>query len=160
MKATKPRKQRKRLYQAPLHKRYKQFSAPLSSELKKSYNTNSVPVRTGDTVRLMRGDRKGFEGKVSRVDRTKYRIFVEGLTREKVDGTTVMFPVHPSKVMITRLNLDDKWRRKMLERKGAGKKVELPKEEEIVEEKEPKPAEKEAKKKTRTRKTAKKSGGK
>jgi large subunit ribosomal protein L24 len=158
MKTTKPRKQRKRLQQDPLHKRYKRFSAPLSLELKKSHNVNLIPVRTGDTVRIMRGDRKGFEGKVSQVDRTKYRVFVEGVTREKVDGTTALIPIHPSKVMITRLNLDDKWRRGILERKSVGKKAELP-EEEIVEEKKVEPPKKEVKKKRTTRKTAKKSGG-
>ncbi len=158
MKTTKPRKQRKRLHQDPLHKRYKRFSAPLSPELKKSHSINSIPVRTGDTVRIMRGERKGFEGKVSQVDRTKYRISVEGATREKVDGTTTLIPIHPSKVMITRINLDDKWRRSILERKSTGKKVELPGEE-IVEEKEVGPPKKEVKKKRKTRKKAKKSGG-
>ncbi|MEM2337218.1 MAG: 50S ribosomal protein L24 [Candidatus Bathyarchaeia archaeon] len=116
-KTSKPSKQRKALFQAADHVRYKHFAAPLSPELRKTYGTRSLPVRSGDTVRVMRGDRKGFEGKVSRVDRKKYRIYVEGLTREKVDGTTVFVPVHPSKVMITKLNLDDKWRRKILERR-------------------------------------------
>ena len=123
MKTTKPRKQRKRLYQAALHKRNKRFSAPLSPKLKESRNINSVPVRTGDTVQIMAGDRKGFEGKVTGVDRGKYRVFVEGVTQEKVDGTPVPIPLHPSKVMITQLNLDDKWRRETLKRKGAGEKA-------------------------------------
>lgn len=137
MKTTKPGKQRKRLHQAPQHQRYKRFSAHLSPELKSSHNTNSVPVRVGDTVRVMRGDHRGFEGKVTRVDRKKYRIFIEGVTREKVDGSTTLVPIHPSKVMITRLKLDDKWRKKALKRKGAAKEAELP--EEAVEEAEPKP---------------------
>ena len=124
MKTTKPRKQRKRLHQAPLHKRYKLFSASLSPKLRESYNTRSVPVRTGDTVQILAGDRKGFEGKVTGVDRKKYRVFVEGVTREKVDGTTVPVPIHPSKVMITQLNLDDKWRREKLKRKGVAKRAE------------------------------------
>lgn len=162
MKTTKPREQRKRLYQAPLHIRYKQFSAPLSPELKRSHNTNAVPLRTGDTVRLMRGDRKGFVGKISRVDRKKYRIFVEGVNREKVDGTSVPVPIHPSKVIVIRFNLDDKWRRKMLERRGTRKKLDL-REERIIEKREPKPVskpvEKEFGKKSRKRKKAKKSGG-
>jgi len=157
MKTTKPTKQRKELYQAPLHKRYKSFSASLSPELKKSHNANSIPVRTGDTVKLMRGDRKGFEGKVARVDRTKYRIFVEGVTREKVDGTTTLIPIHPSKVMITRLNLDDKWRREILKRGVISEETEVPKEE-VVEEKKPERPKKEVKKKRTARKT-KKSGG-
>ncbi len=157
MKTTKPGKQRKRMHQAPLNERYKRFSAPLSPKLKGSHDTNSVPVRTGDTVKIMRGDRKGFEGKVSRVDRKKYRIFVEGVSREKVDGTTTLIPIHPSKVMITRFNLDDKWRRKMLERKGAIEKAKMPREK-IVEEEAEAPKKK-AKKKRTPRKTTKESGG-
>ena len=129
----KPTKQRKMLFQAPDHTRYKQFTALLSPELRKSYHTRNIPLRSGDTVRIMRGDYKGFEGKVTRVDRKKYRIYVEGLTREKVDGTTIFVPVHPSKVMITKLNLDDKWRKKILERKKkAEEAVEKPTEEKIA----------------------------
>jgi large subunit ribosomal protein L24 len=145
------------MHQAPLNERYRRFSAPLSPKLKEKRNTNSVPVRTGDTVKIMRGDRKGFEGKVSLVDRRKYRIFVEGVTREKVDGTTTLIPIHPSKVMITRLNLDDKRRRKMLERKGSIEKAKMPKEK-IVEEEAEAPKKK-AKKKRTPHKTSKKSGG-
>lgn len=130
---TKPTKQRKRVFQAPDHMRYKLFAAPLSKELKSLHGTRSLPVRTGDTVRIMRGDHAGFEGKISRVERKKYRIYVEGLTREKVDGTTIFLPVHPSKVMVMRLNLDDKWRKKILERKK-----EVTKEAEKVAEKPPK----------------------
>lgn len=150
MKTTKPGKQRKRLYQAPLNERYKRFSAPLSSKLKESHGTNSVPVRNGDTVMIMRGDRKGSEGKVTQINRKNYRIFIEGATREKVDGTTTLIPIHPSKVMITRLNLDDKWRKKILERKGVTEKAEIAEEE---------PPKKKAKKKRKTSKMTKKSGG-
>jgi large subunit ribosomal protein L24 len=150
MKTTKPGKQRKRLYQAPLNERYKRFSAPLSSKLKESHGTNSVPVRNGDTVMIMRGDRKGSEGKVTQINRKKYRIFIEGATREKVDGTSIPVPIHPSKVMITRLNLDDKWRKKILERKGVTEEAEVAEEE---------PKKKEAKKKRKASKRTKKSGG-
>ncbi len=67
---------------------------------------------------MTRGDRAGFEGKITKVDRKKYRILVEGVTREKVDGTAIPIPIHPSKVMIINLNLDDKWRRETLKRRG------------------------------------------
>jgi large subunit ribosomal protein L24 len=154
VKTIKPRKQRRNLFQAPHHQRYKRFSAPLSGDLKKAHNTNALPVRRGDSVRIMRGDRKGFEGKVASVDRTNYRVFVEGVTREKVDGSTMPVPIHPSKVMITGLNLEDKWRREILERKS--KKAE--KLEEKAAEKEPKASQKEVKKRKGRRKTARKSG--
>jgi large subunit ribosomal protein L24 len=114
---TKPSKQRRMLYQATDHVRHRFFSTHLSPELRASHLVKTFPVRSGDTVRVMRGDHKGFEGKVTRIDKRKYRIYVEGLTREKVDGTTISVPIHPSKVMITNLNLDDKWRKKILERK-------------------------------------------
>jgi large subunit ribosomal protein L24 len=135
-----PRKQRKLLYNAPAHLRHKLMAAPLSPQLLASKGAKTLPVRKGDTVRIMRGDHKGFEGKISRVDLKNYRIYVEGLTREKVDGTAIFVPVHPSKVMIRNLNLDDKWRKGIVERKK-----ELPKKEEKVEkavEKPPKKAEK------------------
>jgi large subunit ribosomal protein L24 len=122
---TKPTKQRKMLFQAPDHIRHKIFAARLSPELRASQGVKTLPVRSGDSVRIMRGDHKGTEGKISSVNKKEYRVYVEGLTREKVDGTTIFVPIHPSKIMITRLNLDDKWRKKILERKkGAGKKVE------------------------------------
>ena len=137
---TKPTKQRKMLFQAPDHIRHKHFAAPLSPELRTSHGVRALPVRSGDTVRIMRGDHKGFEGKVTRIDREKYRIYVEGLTREKVDGTTIFVPIHPSKVMITRLNLDDKRRKKGLERKKEARKkmegIEEKPPEEVVEIKE------------------------
>jgi len=138
------------VFQAPINQRYKRFAAPLSSKLKDSHGTRSVPVKKGDTVMILRGDRRGSEGKVTQVDRKNYRIFVEGANREKVDGTSIPVPIHPSKVMITRLNLDDKWRKKILERK-ASIEDEAPKKE--------KPAKKEAKKKKKSTKVTKQTGG-
>ncbi len=67
-------------------------------------------MRTGDTVRITRGDFSGVEGKVSDIDAGRQRLFVEGVTRENVAGTSQKVSVHCTKVMITKLNLDDKWR--------------------------------------------------
>lgn len=114
---TKPGKQRKMLYNAPLHLRQKIMAAHLSTELIASKGIKSLPLRKGDTIQVLRGDNKGFEGKISRVDLKRYRIFIEGLTREKVDGTNIFISVHPSKVIIKKLNLDDKWRKAIIERK-------------------------------------------
>jgi len=123
MQATKrvkdPRKQRKLLHNAPAHLRHKLMAAPLSPQLAASKSVKTLPVRKGDTVHIMRGDNKGFEGKISRVDLKNYRIYLEGLTREKVDGTAIFLPVHPSKVMIKNLNLNDKWRKAIVDRKEA-----------------------------------------
>ena len=118
IKSKQPRKQRKYLYNLPLHQRKKLVHATLSPELREKYNRRSIAVRTGDVVEVMRGDFKGFKGKVVRVDRKKGRVFIEGVTVTKVDGTEVLFPIHASNVRIVELYLEDKKRLKILERGG------------------------------------------
>ncbi len=112
-----PRKQRKAFFNAPLHKRQKLVSAPLSPELRQKYGIRSLPVRKGDVVRIMRGDWAGHEGKVVRVDLKRMRIFVEGVTIKRADGTPRFYPIHPSNVMIVKLDLSDKRRQEIIERK-------------------------------------------
>lgn len=113
-----PRKQRLALLKAPLHARQKLISAPLSEELREKYGVRSLPVRKGDRVRVVRGDFKGHEGAVVRVDLRKTKIFVEGVTVKRQDGTPRFVPIHPSKVVIVALDLKDEWRRSIVERRG------------------------------------------
>ena len=115
--SAKPRKQRKALYTMPHHQRHKLLTAPLSRELREKYGFRNLPVRTGDRVRVVRGDYKGIEGKVIRVDRERGRVYIDTATRRKVDGTTVHVPIHASKVMIVELDLSDRWRKRIVERK-------------------------------------------
>ena len=115
--SAKPRRQRRALRSMPHHLRRKLLSAPLSEELRAKYGFRTFPIRTGDRVRVMRGDFKGAEGRVMRVDRERGRIYVDAVTRTKADGTPVNIPIHASKVMIVELDLSDKWRRRALERK-------------------------------------------
>ena len=110
-----PRKQRKLLYTAPLHKRRKWIAAHLADDLILKYKRRSLPVIKGDTVKVMRGDFKGYVGKVRSVDTKKGRLEIEGVIITKVDGKKVPRPVHASNVVITKLNLTDPWRRKKLE---------------------------------------------
>jgi large subunit ribosomal protein L24 len=107
---TKPSKQRKLLYLSPAHRMRRLLTAPLSEDLRKSQGRRSYPVRKGDTVKILRGDFAGIEGKITKVDMHRQRVFVEGVQREKVAGTSTNVSVHSSKVVITKLNLDDKLR--------------------------------------------------
>lgn len=66
----------------------------------------------------MRGEFAGLEGKVEKVEYSTGRIFVEGMTREKGAGMSSKFPVHSSKVLLTELNLSDKWRSGLLAEKA------------------------------------------
>jgi large subunit ribosomal protein L24 len=118
-----PRKQRLALLQAPLHVRQKLMTAPLSKELREKYGVKRLPVRKGDKVRIVRGDFKGHEGAVVKVDLRRLRIYVDGVTVKRQDGTPRFVPIHPSKVVIVALDLKDKWRRAIIERRS-GVKVE------------------------------------
>ena len=77
----------------------------------------SLGVRKGDSVKVMRGKFRKHTGKVERVDLKKTRIFVTGAEATKKDGSKKMIAIHPSNLMITDLNLDDKSRQKIMERK-------------------------------------------
>lgn len=115
--SSQPKKQRRFLYNMPLHLRHKLLTAPLSPELRKELGIRNLPIRKGDVVRIMRGDWKGYEGKVVDVDLRKVRIHVEGVTIKRADGTPVYYPIHPSKVMIIKLGEVDKVRKKIIERR-------------------------------------------
>ena len=118
----KARKQRRAKGEAPLHKRRRMVSAHLDSVLMREYNIRSVPVRKGDTVRIIRGsnDLKGSENKVASIDLKNYKIIIENITVPKADGTQTERPVDPSDVIITKLDLSDSWRRRKLESQKGG----------------------------------------
>jgi len=113
-----PRKQRKMLYNMPKHRRHTLFSARLSNDLIDKYGVKTMPIRKGDKVQVQRGDYVGHEGEVLFVDRKAIKIGVEGAAIEKTDGTEKIYPIHPSNVMITKLDLSDEMRKKSLEKKG------------------------------------------
>lgn len=83
------------------------MGARLSEALAKQYGTRSAAVITGDTVKIMRGDFKGTEGKVQSVSLMDGTIAVDGVISTKVDGTEVPRPIIPSNVMITKLEMKD-----------------------------------------------------
>ena len=112
----KPRKQRKYVYHAPLHVRHKFLSSHLSKELREKYKKRSFSVRKGDEVQVMKGKFKKKTGKISRVDTKKIKVYIDGMTRKKVDGTEIQVPIHPSNLKIINLNLEDKERIKALSR--------------------------------------------
>ena len=124
--STQPRKQRKYRHNAPLHVRHKMVSARLSKELKSQLGKRSLPVRKGDDVKVVTGSRKRSTGTVSRVDLSSLKVFIDGVTTKKVDGSEVMVPIDPSNLVITKVNTDDKIRRKQLEIKAAPKKESKP----------------------------------
>jgi large subunit ribosomal protein L24 len=116
MKSIRPGKQRKELFNAPLHKKRKRIASHLEENLLLKYDRRSIPVVKGDTVKVMRGSFKGHEDKIAHVNIKKRYVEIEGLTTTKADGKKIARPLHASNLLITKLNLTDKWRRKKLEK--------------------------------------------
>ena len=110
------RKSRKAHFTAPSSLRRKIMSAQLSKDLSAKWLCRSIPVRHGDTVKVVRGALKGREGKVTEVYRRRWCIHIEKLTKEKTNGQQAKMPVHPSNVQVTNLRLD-KDRKALLARK-------------------------------------------
>ena len=117
-----PRKQRKYVYNAPAHIRTKFMTAPFSKELRQKHGKRNAPVRKGDKVMILRGQFKGKIGVVSDVDRANLRVRVENVGILKKDSSKVLYPIHPSNLIITEIRLEDKKRKVSLERKQNGKK--------------------------------------
>jgi len=114
--STQRRKQRKYRHNAPMHVRHKFVSAALAGPLRKQYSKRSVPVCKGDEVEVMRGSKRKLKGTVERVDLSACKVYIEGLTVKKPDGSEVMRPFHPSNLKITKIKLDDKRRQAVFER--------------------------------------------
>ena len=107
-----PRKQRKYRVKAPLHVKQKLLGAHLSKELREKHATRSLAVITGDKVKVLRGQFRKKEGKVERIDVKALKVYVTGIDSIKKDGSKALYPLNPSNLMITDLNLDDKKRLK------------------------------------------------
>merc|ERR1711974_233124 len=105
---------RKRHFSAPSHIRRRLMSAPLSKELRTKYGGRSMPVRKDDEVQVVRGHYKGQQvGKVLQCYRSKFRIYIERIQREKANGAT-------TKVGIVKLKMD-KDRKAILDRRAKGR---------------------------------------
>jgi len=104
--SSKAKKQRKYRFQAPAHIKRKIMSSNLSKELRKKFSRRSTPLRKGDTVRIMVGSFKKQKGKVSEVNRFDMKVYIEGIQRQKKDGTKVNIPLDPSNLQIIELAED------------------------------------------------------
>ena len=91
------------------------FGSPLSDELREKYKRRSVRPRVGDSAKIVRGEFKDIEGKITAVSPAVGMVNVEGVTREKLKGGTSPVPIHASNVVLTDLTMDDKARKKKLE---------------------------------------------
>lgn len=119
MKPTKMRNNQ--IYQATFQTRSKQLGSALSKDLHKKYGKRSVRVIEGDSIKILRGEFKGVEGKVAKISTEKNSVAIEGVKKEKTKGDKFDVYIHTSNLVVTSLNTDDKWRIAKLEGKDPRK---------------------------------------
>ncbi|MFB5609214.1 MAG: 50S ribosomal protein L24 [Nitrosarchaeum sp.] len=140
MKPTKMRNNQ--IYRATFHTKSKQLGSQLSDDLRKKYGKKSIRVIEGDSIKIVRGEFKGVDGKISKVSTMKSSVAIEGVKKEKTKGDKFDVYIHTSNLLVTGLNTDDKWRIAKLEGKKPTEKpktvVEKPVTEKQVKENTPK----------------------
>jgi large subunit ribosomal protein L24 len=103
-----------KLLHVPKHVRDAMIGATLADTLRQQYGRRSARVAKGDSVKVLRGEYSGIEGKVEKVNTKRGTLAIEGIQREKVRGGNVKVQIHASNVMLTAFNLDDKYRKNKL----------------------------------------------
>ena len=103
------------------------MSCQLSKDLRKKYGKKHVRVVEGDSVKVIRGEFTGVDGKVTEVSAANNGLTIEGVKKEKLKGEKYDVYIHTSNIEVTGLNTDDKWRMNKLE----GKDVREPRSESV-----------------------------
>lgn len=109
-----PRRQRKALYEAHTTERRRRMSVALSRELRQRYGRRQVPLRKGDTVRILSGSFRGREERVAKVSRRDYSVTLDNVTGKTGDAKLKPLQIRLPHLLLIRLNLSDPWRRRML----------------------------------------------
>ena len=123
MSSKQPRKQRRALYTAPYHRRHREMSTPIDRGLRERQLSRgflyprAIPVRKGDRVLIVRGEGKGNRAaKVAKINRKARKVYIEGYTYFKSDGTELQRPIDASNLVIINPDWSDIRRRKLLNR--------------------------------------------
>ena len=115
-----PRKTRnQQIYYAAMQTASKQLSGTLSKELRKKYGKRSARIIEGDTVKIVRGEFAGVDGKVTKISIPDRGVNIEGVKKEKLKGDKFDVYVHTTNIILTALDSGDKWRINKLEGKKA-----------------------------------------
>ena len=109
-----PRRQRKAVFTADLFERHRRMAVPLSRELRRRYGRRQLTVRKGDTVRVLTGSYKGREERVAKVVLRGYSVTLDNVTGKTADAKLKPLAIRPSHLLLTKLNLADPWRRRLL----------------------------------------------
>lgn len=92
-------------------------SSNVTTGLRGQYAKRSLRPIKGDTIKVLRGEYSGIEGKIEKVNTKSGTLSIEGVQREKIRGGNVKVPIHASNVQIVSLKLDDKLRLRIADTK-------------------------------------------
>jgi len=172
-KTIQPRKQRKRLFSLSLHEKRKLLTATLDKPLRTKFQRRNLEVRKGDKVKVLTGKFKGVEGEIMNINLSESKVYVDKVVSKKRDGTEVIKAIPASNLMLIDIDIRDRKRQDVLERKVSKSVIEaeVEKEEDRLkkeeaarkakeEEKKREEAEKKAEKETKDKETAAKDGKK
>ena len=123
IKSSKPRKQRRFRFKAPLHElqHFSHSHVDKSLAKKLGITKRAVQVSKGDTIKIMSGKNRGKTGKVLRVDMRKGFLFIDSMKKKNSRGKEFDIPIRINNVYITDLNLSDKVRAGKLKLKAVPK---------------------------------------
>ena len=92
MKSTKMRN--KQIYYATMKTSSSQLSCLLSKNLRGKYGKRTVRVVEGDSVKVVRGEFTGVDGKVTKVSSADGGLSIEGVKKEKLKGEKYDVYIH------------------------------------------------------------------
>jgi large subunit ribosomal protein L24 len=111
-----PGKQRRRVRNALLHEKKRLLRCRLDEFLQEEYGLRSLVIKKGDLAKIMRGQFRDTEGKVTAVNYRKGLVYLDNATLTKADGKEASVPIHPSNLMLVKLEIDEE-RKQLIESK-------------------------------------------
>ncbi|MFH1257731.1 MAG: 50S ribosomal protein L24, partial [Candidatus Micrarchaeota archaeon] len=100
-----PRKKRKAMYNADIHTLKRDISIHLNKELRKTLKKRSRLGKKGDKVRILTGEFRKKEGKITDVNVKTGKIYVEGVIVKKQGGKEKPVAIEPSNCILLEWNV-------------------------------------------------------
>lgn len=95
-----PRKKRKALVQGKIHSGKRLLHVHLGKDMRLRYKKRALLAKKGDKVRIISGDHRKREGKITEVDTKEGRLYIEGIIQKKQGGKEVFSPIDPSNCIL------------------------------------------------------------
>lgn len=98
----KPDTERKKYYNARLHKKKDFLHVHLSKDLRQKLKIKkrALLIHKGDKVMVMRGSGRNKTGKVAKVNYNKSKVYIEGISNRTARGKEILVALEPSNLLL------------------------------------------------------------